>query len=548
MWEINKIRFNLKVKLFFGREDVTKKASYFKSSIIAIIVGLTVGVIFVSLFGLNGFGFIFNSFVAPFKNMNDTKKVVVYFCVFALLGLGLSLGFKIKMFNMGGSGYAIAGVFTSYMILNSLVSNSSDMQNVSSIYGLPIFCFFILIGALMSSLTGIFKVLFNVHEVATSIVLNWIIWFSFKYYLLKTFGPTAANQTSPTLFQPFGDHLWIFGLVVVFISVIILWIFINKTTIGFKYKISGTQSDAAYYAGIKNKRYIIGITAFQGLFISAGGFLYFYGITGQVKMTNNILPTIGFDGIAVALVAFNNVFAVLPVALLWGILTHGVNLSQANPIYIGLPAETSYLLFGFIMYSSALYILFLKLNFYKLKDLIYLHFFDKNFTKTKLEFKDKKSIMLNNKKDLEKKVNQLSKNLKSSNIQDSKEKIDLLIVEINNTKLKVKKNKISRKKIIKQETKNTLLLGTSMKKNYLKNKNQLTYDLLEKILNLEKEYKFNIENMSNQLSIKSVTKAKIFILKLEIMTKVNRDVYEWEDKCKFQKDLYLERNSLKGVK
>gem|GEM_PF-5253093 len=76
----------------------------------------------------------------------------------------------------------------------------------------------------------------------------------------------------------------------------------------------GKQKTVAHYAGVNSNLFIIGTTAVQGLFISLGGLFYFYNVERALWFQVDVIPTIGFDAIAVALVAFNNVLGVVPVA------------------------------------------------------------------------------------------------------------------------------------------------------------------------------------------------------------------------------------------
>ncbi|KAF5295843.1 hypothetical protein FQA39_LY13016 [Lamprigera yunnana] len=83
---------------------------------------------------------------------------------------------------------------------------------------------------------------------------------------------------------------------------------VGEMPVGYKFKVVGTQPDAAKYSGMRNNAYFISTTAVQGLFIGLGAmFFYMQREGGVILMGTDTIPTLGFDVIAVALVAFNNV-------------------------------------------------------------------------------------------------------------------------------------------------------------------------------------------------------------------------------------------------
>lgn len=358
MKKINQWKFKTKTIAYVKSTTFKTKTSYIKVSFISILLGLLCGIIFLYCFGMNGFGFIFSSIIKPFTSPVYPEETVILLAVFILLGLGLALGFRIKLFNMGGSGQTIGGLLITYIFL-SAITGGSDFSNLADGYGIVFFLIFIISGAIVSSLTGILKVVFNIHEVATSIVINWILWYLLKYFLFVKF---QTQMNSPNLPEVFGSYLWVFAIAVALISVVTVFVVCETTTTGYKYKVVGMQSTAAKYAGIKINTFIIGVTALQGIFISAAGFFYYFGLKSNISVTNDIMPLLGFDGIPIALVAFNNFLGIIPVAILWAILKDGIQLTMNSPQYMGLPAETSDLLFGIIILFSTMYLLLMKIN------------------------------------------------------------------------------------------------------------------------------------------------------------------------------------------
>ncbi|AVN60653.1 hypothetical protein CG007_03520 [Mesoplasma entomophilum] len=512
MKKINQWKFKTKSIAYIKSTTFKTKTAYVKVSFISIILGLLCGIIFLYCFGMNGFGFIFSSIIKPFASPVEPEGTIILLAVFILLGLGLALGFRIKLFNMGGSGQAIGGLLITYLFLNA-ITGGADFSKLPGGYGILLFLIFIVSGAIVSSLTGILKVLFNIHEVATSIVINWILWYLLKYVLFIKFD-TQLN--SPNLPEVFGSQLWVFAIVFAIASIIIVFVVCETTTVGYKYKVVGMQSTAAKYAGIKTNTFIIGVTALQGVFISAAGFFYYFGLKSNISVANDIMPLLGFDGIPIALVAFNNFLGIIPIAILWAVLKDGIQLTMNSPQYMGLPSETSDLLFGIIILFSTMYLLLMKINVTNYICTIIHKFKNPNF-KSEIQIlnseirelkKEKWSILLNKEFASEKaKIKELKSNLKSTtDVEKLKEELSNLSYEydeaktfkISKIKNKIKDLKIEKKSLIdktlEEYNKNSI---NGLKKVYEGKYNSATFPILDQVVLIESEIQSINEELKN---------------------------------------------------
>ncbi|ATZ18368.1 ABC transporter permease [Mesoplasma melaleucae] len=478
MKKINHWKFKTKSIAYVKSTTFKTKTSYVKVSFISIILGLLCGIIFLYCFGMNGFGFIFSSLIKPFAEPVYPEETVILLAVFILLGLGLALGFRVKLFNMGGSGQALGGLLITYMFL-SAITGGSDFSNLAGGYGIVLFLIFIIAGAIVSSLTGILKVLFNIHEVATSIVINWILWYLLKYFLFVKF-ETQVN--SPNLPEVFGSYLWVFAIIIALVSVITVFVVCETTTVGYKYKVVGMQSTAAKYAGIKTNTFIIGVTVLQGIFISAAGFFYYFGLKSNISVTNDIMPLLGFDGIPIALVAFNNFLGIIPVAILWAILKDGIQLTMNSPQYMGLPAETSDLLFGIIILFSTMYLLLMKINTIKYINIMIFKIRNSHF---KLQ-------------------------IKTINTSIRKAKYEKLAILFGKQLEKEKAEIKQVKDLLKANTKDEKLINelTNLKENYIELKNFKLSKIKSKIKDLKNEKRIYIDNELERYKENSISGLK----------------------------------------
>jgi simple sugar transport system permease protein len=203
-----------------------------------------------------------------------------------------------------------------------------------------------LAGAALAGIAGLLKATVGAHEVITTIMLNWIvIWVA--SYLFGVGGPlqTDVDPSFPLsndvvdkarLYVWWGDpilqglHI---GFFVALGSLVVYWAMLNRTTLGYGVRAVGFNPEAARYGGISvawNYVLAMGIAgAFAGLAGALdilGGFGSSHVDTGDIKVS-----TIGFVGIAVALLGRNTAVGVGMAALLFAALQTGTSTRNLDP-------------------------------------------------------------------------------------------------------------------------------------------------------------------------------------------------------------------------
>ena len=174
--------------------------------------------------------------------------------------------------------------------------------------------------------TGLFKAYFNVNEVITAIMFNWIGMYlvnlllaNMPNMLASGWGASnsdrtaALNVANPGAILPrgpfaalFGNSSWInISIIITIIFAILVWVILQKTTFGYELKACGLSRDAAQYAGINSKRNIVLSMVISGALSGIGGAIYYLAGTGQYVLEKSILG-MGFNGIPVALLASSN--------------------------------------------------------------------------------------------------------------------------------------------------------------------------------------------------------------------------------------------------
>lgn len=186
-----------------------------------------------------------------------------------------------------------------------------------------------LAGMLWGAIPGFFKAVFNVNEVIVCIMTNWIAAnaVSWVFYLTgdrfiniaetktKFIRKTITNGVATPKFGldklfP-GSHVDI-SLFIAILFAVVIYIILNKTTFGYELKACGFNKNGAKYAGMNEKRNIVLSMMIAGGLAAGGAALwYLNGENDFLWNTYSTLPSEGFNGIPVALLASNNPIAVI---------------------------------------------------------------------------------------------------------------------------------------------------------------------------------------------------------------------------------------------
>lgn len=285
------------------------------ASVVSILIGLLFGFILLVVFNpgasLNGLE---NMLTTGLKNTEKFAKVLYTAAPLLMTGLSVGFAFKTGLFNIGASGQYTMGAFCAL---------------VAAIrFQLPWYACILAAmigGAVWGAIPGIFKAFFNVNEVITAIIFNWIGLFTVNLalnnmpvMLANHWGAPYNNKTAPLasankaailpklgLDELMDSNYMNIGIFIAIIFAIIMWIILNKTTFGYELKACGYNRSASQYAGINARRNIVLSMLISGALAGVGGALYYLSGTGQYIIEKTLLG-MGFNGIPVALLASSN--------------------------------------------------------------------------------------------------------------------------------------------------------------------------------------------------------------------------------------------------
>jgi general nucleoside transport system permease protein len=265
-----------------------------------------------------------------------------------LCGLAVAFAFRCGMFNIGGNGQYLVGLICANWIGVTFVNMARPAH---ILLGIAVAA---AAGAVWAGIAGFLKATVGAHEVITTIMLNWIAYWLGNYVFYQG-GPLQAPANKPLDIPISADvaesaRLPVFwgdaalqglhiGFFIAIGALVAFWLILNRTTLGYEVRAVGYNPAAAAYGGIKVRVNYIRAMAISGAFAGlAGGldmlgYLFHYG-TIDVQAT-----TIGFLGIAVALLGRNTALGVGLAALLFGGLvygtTHGLQSGTIDPSLAG---------------------------------------------------------------------------------------------------------------------------------------------------------------------------------------------------------------------
>jgi general nucleoside transport system permease protein len=272
-------------------------------------------------------------FEGAFGSLDAIVNTLVSTTPLILGGLSVALAFKAGLFNIGAQGQFLLGAL-------GAVAMGVTVASLPPIVAIPLALGAgMLAGALWGFIPGALKALSGAHEVVTTIMLNYI---ALAVVAWSVSGPLDTPESPEPLTASVGNaalpiligrngHL---GILIAFAAVAIVWWLLSRTTLGFEIRTVGANPDAARYAGMRPRTLIILTMTLAGLLAGSAGAVTVLGVTRN--MTASFVTTVGFDSIAVALLARSNPVAIVFSALLFGSLRSGAALMQ---IRVGIPSE-----------------------------------------------------------------------------------------------------------------------------------------------------------------------------------------------------------------
>ncbi|MDQ3128200.1 MAG: ABC transporter permease [Chloroflexota bacterium] len=272
-----------------------------------------------SFIDVTGGAITFNPSIKPEQAARALTSTVAAASPLVLTGLAVGVGFKAGLFNIGGTGQVLVGGFAAALVGGTVAGQPAPVAVTMAILAGA------LGGAAYGFIPGFLKAFTGAHEVVSTIMLNSLAAFvivGLVNDIFKITGPSFArtadvgNAAMPILFGRNGN----LGIVISVILVVLVYILIYRTPLGFEIRTVGANPSAARYAGMSPRRLMVLTMSLCGMFAGLAGAFEILSLGYYPAVFGT---SIGFSGITVALLGRAHPVGILLAAILLGAMQAG---------------------------------------------------------------------------------------------------------------------------------------------------------------------------------------------------------------------------------
>jgi general nucleoside transport system permease protein len=289
---------------------------------------------------------------------SNLQQTLIITTPLILTGLAVAFAFRAGLFNIGGQGQYIVGSVVAVWVGSSFADMPGFLHILLAIVAACA------AGAFWAGIAGFLKATTGAHEVISTIMLNWIaLWVG--VWLFSLDGPLQndAQRSIPVSNDVVeGAKLPVFwgdpvlqglhiGIFIALAAVVVFWILLNRSTIGYEVRAVGFNPEAARYSGMNvGKNYIL-VMAVCGAFAGLAGSLDVLGWQFRIATNDIQIGYLGYIGIAVALLGRNTAVGTVAAALLFGALLSGTSQRNLDPTIFepSLASNLTYIIQGLVV-------------------------------------------------------------------------------------------------------------------------------------------------------------------------------------------------------
>ena len=271
-------------------------------------------------------------FTGPFNSKFGITETLVRATPLLLVGLGIVISFRSGILNIGGEGQILMGAVTAAAVALSL-------KNWPAVLLLPaVLLASGLAGAFWGGIAGWLKARLSVNEILSTLMLNQI---AAQLYLFLIRGPLIDPQevaygTGVPQTAMLPEQVWLMrlvpgtrlhsGIILAVVMAVLVYVFLWRTTIGYRMRAVGAGPEASRYAGIKVPLYLILAISLAGAFAGLAGAVEVLGV--HRRGLEELSAGYGFSGIVAALFGRLHPLGTIPAAILFGALILGADMMQ----------------------------------------------------------------------------------------------------------------------------------------------------------------------------------------------------------------------------
>jgi len=314
------------LKLGAGRSE-------FFINFIAILITLSIAfvavIVLIFLLSSQPIDTIYYFFIGPFTNRYYLGNMLNTSIPLIFTGLGIAIAFKSSVFNLGGEGQVYAAALVTTVICLALPTANGYFGGTLALAGAA------LTGSFLAGLSGYFRMKWGTDELISSYLLSASIIMVVNYFITGPLNDPTNNLLATKLI---GSQYFLLkimppskldiGIFIAIATAVVAFFFMYHTHAGYEMRMCGLNREFSRYGGIDTARYLILPMLISGLLHGlAGGFI----VLGTYhKAIKEFSFGMGWNGIAVALIARNNPLAVIPAAFFFAYLDAGAKAAMLH--------------------------------------------------------------------------------------------------------------------------------------------------------------------------------------------------------------------------
>ncbi|MFZ2487515.1 MAG: ABC transporter permease [Anaerolineae bacterium] len=300
--------------------------------VIAALLALLFGAVLLLVLGVNPFTAYGSLFRGAFGTVSGITQTLAKATPLLLVALGICIAFRGGVINIGGEGQIIVGALAATAVALAFPTLPGLLLVLLTLAAGTV------AGALWGGIAGLLKARFGVNEILTTVMLNAIA-LQLMNFLLR--GPMLdpeqiAAGTNVPQSATLPDQVWLTrlvprtllhtGLILAVVLAVLVYIFLWRTTIGYRIRAVGLNPSAARYAGIPVRRYMALALILSGAFAGLAGAVEVIGV--HHRMIEGMSGGYGFSGIVAALFGKLHPLGAIPASAIFGGLLVGADKMQ----------------------------------------------------------------------------------------------------------------------------------------------------------------------------------------------------------------------------
>ena len=289
---------------------------------------------------------IYTLLVVPLLQQGGVEALLVKAAPLMMMGAGLSLAYRSNLWNIGTEGQftmgAICGGATALALPDAPAWLVFPAMLAAGVLG----------GAALGGLVAWLRVRFNASEILTSLMLTYIMQYVLVYLVTGPlrdpmgfgFPQTAMFSDAAAAPRIEGTYLHV-GVLLAPLAAGLLWVMLERSVLGFQFRVLGAAPRAARFAGFSETRLVWVAMGVSGGLAGLAGLLEVSGTMGQ--LTTTLSPGYGFTAIIVAFLGRLNPLGAVPAGLLLALTYLGGDAAQIN---LGLPNAVTGIFQGVLLF------------------------------------------------------------------------------------------------------------------------------------------------------------------------------------------------------